>query len=69
MTTTSLPLYQTINKFRFPPKIERKNIEFALNYSPQNNDKFVVTYPKCGTTWVQQIMCLIKYNGILHKSD
>ncbi len=59
MTTTSLLLYEIINKFRFPPKVESKNIEFALNYSPQNNEKFVVTYPKCSTTWVQQIVCLI----------
>ncbi len=28
----------------------------------------MVTYPKCRTTWVQQIMCLIKNNGIPHKS-
>ncbi len=70
MTTTSLLLYEIINKFRFPPKVESKNIEFALNYSPQNNEKFVVTYPKCSTTWVQQIMCFInKKNGIPHKSN
>jgi hypothetical protein len=69
MATTSLPFYQTINNFRFPPKIEKKNIEFVLNYSPQNSDKFLVTYPTCGTTWVQQIICLIKNNGILQKNN
>jgi hypothetical protein len=69
MSTISLPLYQTINDFKFLPKVERNIIELALNYSPQNTDKFLVTYPKCGTTWVQQIMCLIKNNGIPQKSD
>jgi hypothetical protein len=69
MTTNSLPLYQTINDFKFPPKVERNIVELTLNYSPQNTDKFLVTYPKCGTTWIQQIICLIINNGIIERID
>jgi hypothetical protein len=40
-----------------------------LNYKPEKGEKFIVTYPKCGTTWTQQIICLIHNNGIIEKSD
>jgi hypothetical protein len=46
---------QLINNFRFPKSFARENIEFALNYKPENDEKFIVTYPKYGTTWTQQI--------------
>ncbi len=49
---------QMIDNFPHDPLFKREDIEFALNYKPENSDKFLVTYPKCGTTWTQQIMCL-----------
>jgi hypothetical protein len=70
MNKTDGPIVcQLINNFRFPISFPRENIEFALNYKPQNDDKFIVTYPKCGTTWTQQIICLIINDGIIEKSD
>ena len=70
MNKTDGPIVcQLINNFRFPISFPRENIEFALNYKPENDDKFIVTYPKCGTTWTQQIICLIINNGIIEKSD
>jgi hypothetical protein len=62
-------LSQLINNFQFPISFPLENIEFALNYKPENFDKFLVTYPKCGTTWTQQIVFLIQNNGIIQKSD
>lgn len=36
----------------------------ALTYVAQDNDLFIVTYPKCGTTWTQHIIYLILNDGI-----
>lgn len=36
----------------------------GLKYQAKNNDLFIVTYPKCGTTWTQAIVYLILNNGI-----
>lgn len=36
----------------------------ALTYEPIPDDKFVVTFPKCGTTWTQQIAYLIFHKGV-----
>src|SRR5579862_605035 len=60
---------QLIHDFRHDAFFPRESIEFALNYKPENNDKFLVTYPKCGTTWTQQIICLILNNGLLQNDD
>lgn len=38
----------------------RQKLEEAINYTPRDDDLFVVTYPKNGTTWTQQIVyCLL----------
>jgi hypothetical protein len=55
---------QLINNFRFPIIFSRESIEFALNYKPENFDKFLVTFRKCGATWIQQIICLIINDGM-----
>ncbi len=57
-------LSQLINNFQFPISFPLENIEFALNYKPENFDKFLVTYRKCGATWIQQIICLIINDGM-----
>lgn len=33
------------------------------NYQPQKNDVIVSTYPKCGTTWMNQICAQIGFKG------
>jgi hypothetical protein len=43
MAKTSVPLYQTINNLRFATNFKRENVEFAINHSPKNTDKIVVT--------------------------
>jgi len=48
--------FQTVRNLKFNARFPRENIEFALNYKPLDTDKFVVTYPKSGTTWAQKIM-------------
>jgi hypothetical protein len=60
---------QLIHHYRHDAFFPRESVDFALNYKPENTDKFLVTYPKCGTTWTQQIICLIINNGLLQKND
>jgi hypothetical protein len=60
---------QLVYGYRRDALLPRDNIEFALDYKPENTDKFLVTYPKRGTTWIQQIICLIINNGLLQRND
>ncbi|XP_054160742.1 sulfotransferase 1C2-like [Oppia nitens] len=36
----------------------------AHKYKPTKNDLFIVSYPKCGTTWTQQIVHLLLNRGV-----
>ena len=50
---------------RYVPKSFPKDlIQQAVNYKPMANDVFIVSYPKCGTTWTQQILYLLLNDGV-----
>ncbi|XP_077522182.1 sulfotransferase ssu-1-like [Amblyomma americanum] len=44
-------------------------VRSALNYKPRPDDVFIATYPKCGTTWVQYIVCGIFNRGAFPKDS
>ncbi|KAI1294879.1 Amine sulfotransferase [Halotydeus destructor] len=41
----------------------------ALDYRPRDDDIFIVTYPKCGTTWARQIVTLLLNKGSVGDKD
>ena len=57
------PRYKIVNGYKFPHDF--KVVEDALKYEAKPDDLFIVTFPKCGTTWTQQIVGLILHNGDL----
>ncbi|CAN7988202.1 unnamed protein product [Ixodes hexagonus] len=57
------PTYKDIDGFRVNKYFRTELYRSALKYQPQPGDVFVVTYPKCGTTWVQHIGYLILHKG------
>lgn len=56
-------LYQYIEGFCIPRTFNEKNFRSAIGYKAREGDIFIVTYPKCGTTWTQYIVCNILTRG------
>lgn len=48
---------------RIPMGFPVECFESGLNYDAQPKDCFIVTYPKCGTTWVQHIVWMLHHDG------
>ncbi|GIY02107.1 sulfotransferase 1C2 [Caerostris extrusa] len=58
-----MPWYQDIDGFRIPGMFSVEAYKSGLAYKPRPDDLFIVTYPKCGTTWVQNIVACIFRDG------
>lgn len=46
-----------------------KGVEIGRSFKPRPTDVFVVTYPKCGTTWMTQICHALRTNGSMDFGD
>ncbi|UYV81150.1 hypothetical protein LAZ67_20000172 [Cordylochernes scorpioides] len=57
------PNYQTIDGLTIGASYLPDAVRSALAYKPQEDDLFVVTFPKSGTTWAQCIVYLILNKG------
>ncbi|KAF8764882.1 Sulfotransferase 1C1 like protein [Argiope bruennichi] len=58
-----IPRYQNVDGFLIPGMFSVEAYKSALAYKPRSDDLFIVTYPKCGTTWVQNIVGCIFRKG------
>jgi hypothetical protein len=52
------------NGIPVPPFIDQKRMDELKDWAVLPDDVYIVTYPKSGTTWTQQIAKLIKNNGV-----
>ncbi|MEO0836785.1 MAG: sulfotransferase domain-containing protein [Cyanobacteria bacterium J06642_3] len=57
------PSYTFHRNFRLPMGFPAELFDSALAYQAQATDTFIVTYPKCGTTWTQNIIWMLHHNG------
>ncbi|KAL1414138.1 hypothetical protein MTO96_000957 [Rhipicephalus appendiculatus] len=55
--------FKTVHGVTVPAFFPDDAVASALAYEPREGDVFIVTYPKCGTTWVQYITYIILHNG------
>lgn len=63
-TTTKKPSLQLVRGTPFAAAFLRECIESAMDYVHREGDLFIVTYMKCGTTWMQHIVYLIQNGGV-----
>lgn len=58
------PVYKDTPFFRLCMGLMYENCLAASTYKPRSGDVFIATYPKNGTTWMQQIVYLIQHDAI-----
>lgn len=61
---SSKPASQFIEGLQLPAIYSADCVRSALRYKPRPDDVFIVTYPKCGTTWAQHMLILIFRHGV-----
>jgi len=72
----SRPVYNIVNHPNHPDgypvvsSITQEMFNNAVNFKPDPGDIFVVSYPKCGTTWMLNILHLMRNSGVpIQKGD
>ncbi|GBM69854.1 Sulfotransferase 1C2 [Araneus ventricosus] len=60
---SEIPASQFVDGFQIPAVFPADAFRSVVQYKPRDDDVFIVTYPKCGTTWTQHIVLLIFRQG------
>ncbi|CAN7976916.1 unnamed protein product [Ixodes persulcatus] len=55
-------LFREVDGYYLHVAFSEQTIRSALGYKPVPEDVFIVSYPKCGTTWMQHLVYNI-FNG------
>lgn len=63
MAIRQQPRYMEIEGLRLTCEFSPEPVRQALQFVPRSGDVVLVTYPKCGTHWVQQILQLVVNRG------
>ena len=50
--------------YALPSMLTQDMFDSAINYKADPDDTFVVSYPKSGTTWAENILYLLRSNGV-----
>ena len=65
MNSSKTPWYQVVEGHMIAGGFNAENFKSALKYKAQDDDIFIATYPKSGTTWMQMIVLLLKNEGVI----
>ncbi|XP_055072256.2 sulfotransferase family 5A, member 1 [Misgurnus anguillicaudatus] len=59
-----LDVTETFQNIMFPGHMHTQDsLNYAVNFKFQDTDTVIVTYPKSGTTWMQEIISLVSRKG------
>ena len=61
---SSGPTFRIVQGIAVPKLVLQEELDKLNDFQLYPDDVWVVTYPKCGTTWTQQIVRLIKNKGV-----
>ncbi|XP_064484597.1 sulfotransferase ssu-1-like [Ornithodoros turicata] len=56
--------YHRVDGFHLGKHFTAPTVREVFAYKPRPDDIFIVTYPKCGTTWVQHIVFYVLNHGV-----
>ncbi|XP_028416097.1 amine sulfotransferase-like [Dendronephthya gigantea] len=59
----------TLLKEKMSHFVTVEGIEYAMNFVPRSTDVIISTSPKCGTTWMQQILHQLRSGGDMSFAD
>jgi len=57
------PTYQIVHGMRMPCGFPTDALQSAFEFAPERGDVILATYPKCGTTWMQNILYMLHNDG------